>query len=361
MRLQRLAILNFRNLVEVRLEPAARINLVIGPNASGKTGLLEAIHVLSCGKSFRTHKVANTVRSEQNCFTVTGQILGEDGERTTLGVGYCRSEGMLRMKVAGRSLRRTSELAARLPVVAIQQDSHFLFSAGPRFRRRFLDWGLFHVEHGFLDAWQRFMRALRQRNSALQQHAARRQTDIWIPELQEAASYIHGLRETYLAEFLPIYQDYVARLLGLKEGLGVRYHPGWPQDRTYQMALEQSWGRDSVQGYTHYGPHRADVVFRIDGVPLHERVSRGQQKLLVIATYLAFADIYRRRTGRECILMIDDVAAEIDAERLRLTFDLLEELALQTFLSHTEGLDRVLGDLPQKLFHVEQGTVKEVL
>ena len=205
------------------------------------------------------------------------------------------------------------------------------------------------------------MRALRQRNSALQQHAARRQTDIWIPELQETASYIHGLRETYLAEFLPIYQGYVSRLLSLEEGLGVRYHPGWPQDRAYQTALEQSWGRDSIQGYTQYGPHRADVVFRIDGVPLHERVSRGQQKLLVIATYLAFADIYRRRTGRECVLLIDDVAAELDADRLRLTFDLLAELALQTFLSHTEGLDQVLLDLPRKMFHVEQGTVKEVL
>lgn len=361
MRLQRLAIQDFRNLVDVGLEPAARVNLVIGPNASGKTSLLEAIHVLSCGKSFRTHKVGNTVRSGQDCFTISGQILGDDGDRTALGVGYCRSAGTLRMKAAGQALRRTSDLAARLPVVVIHQDSHFLFSAGPRFRRRFLDWGLFHVEHGFLDAWQRFMRALRQRNSALQQRASRRQADIWIPELQETASYIHGLRERYLAEFLPLYQEYVTRLLGIRDGLGVRYQPGWPQDRSYQTALEQAWARDSAQGYTQYGPHRADVAFRIDGIPLHERVSRGQQKLLVIATYLAFTALYRRRTGRECLLMIDDVAAELDADRLRLTFDLLAELALQTFLSHTEGLDQVLKDLPRKMFHVEQGTVKEVL
>lgn len=331
MRLQRLAIQNFRNLVDVGLAPAARVNLVIGRNASGKTSFLEAIHVLSCGKSFRTHKVANAVRSQQDCFTISGQILGDDGERRTLGVGYCRSEGMLRMKAGGCTLRRTSELAVHLPVVAIHQDSHFLFSAGPRFRRRFLDWGLFHVEHGFLDAWQRFVRALRQRNSALQRRASRRQTDIWIPELQATATYIHGLRETYLAEFLPVYQDYVARLLGLETGLSVRYHPGWPRDRAYDTALEQSWARDSAQGYTQYGPHRADVAFRIDGVPLHERVSRGQQKLLVIASYLAFAAIYRRRTGRECVLLIDDVAAELDADRLRLTFDLLGDLALQTF------------------------------
>ena len=148
------------------LNPSPRINILHGDNGSGKTSLLEAIHLLGMARSFRSTRLNPVISHEQGSCTVFGQVeLGEE-QSSALGISRDRS-GEIRIRINGQSVRSAAELAETLPLQLINPDSFRLLEGAPKLRRQFLDWGVFHVEPRFLQAWQRLQQALRQRNSWL--------------------------------------------------------------------------------------------------------------------------------------------------------------------------------------------------
>src|SRR5262245_17080420 len=163
MSLHWLRIENVRCIAQAELELDTRSNLISGPNASGKTTLLESIFLLGRGRSFRTPRLESLVRSGCGTLRVVGRTLS--GPRTaTLGVEAARDG--LRARVEGRNVTSLAEMAIALPVQSIDPDVHRLIEGGPAERRRFVDWGVFHVEPQFVGSWRRFQRALKQRNAA---------------------------------------------------------------------------------------------------------------------------------------------------------------------------------------------------
>ncbi len=359
MRLKRLVQQHLRNLAPLEIEPDPGINLFYGNNASGKTSLLEAIYILSRGKSFRTHTLGNVVQKGKKGFTLFGQLTGEGQSPLPLGVEFHQQR--LKMRAKGQTVRKASQLAGYLPVVIIHQESHRLLTEGPKFRRQFMDWGLFHVEQSFHPAWRRYSRALSQRNSSLQQGASTGDIQVWDKELDEMAWLIHGLRKDFLEDLEPVFQHYIKQLLPRLGPLSTAYQPGWTVEKPLLEVLAESLAQDRTRGYTRCGPHRADLMMKIDGVPLRERVSRGQQKLLVCALYLAQASVYNQRSGKACILPVDDVAAELDRHHRNQFLALLRKLDVQVFLTATEPLAELEAEMIQKRFHVEHGAVDEVL
>ncbi len=359
MHIQQLAIQGLRNLHEVNIQPGPRMNLLYGVNASGKTSLLEAIHLLSCGKSFRTHTLSQAVSHGEEGFVVSARLVPGQGVSIHLGVDFQKKR--LKMRAGGAPLYRTSQLAAHLPVVVIHQESHRLLREGPRLRRQYLDWGLFHVEHAFHPAWYRFMRALKQRNRLLQKGAARSQIEAWDGELNDMAVTLHRQRRDFVRDLMSSLTEYASDLLPQLTELTCEYRPGWPAEEALKTVLARELERDLARGYTHSGPHRADLVLRSNGIPVRDCLSRGQQKLLVCALYLAQAATYRRRTGRSCVLLVDDVAAELDAQHRDLLLRRLSSLEGQVFLTATEPFSSKSADLIDKRFHVEHGRVREVL
>ncbi len=356
MRLHRLAVQGLRNLQSPEIQLHPRVNLFHGANASGKTSLLEAVHLLSCGRSFRCASLQRVVQQGAGGFTLFAQLEDEGGHRPTLGIEF--RERRLRLRSDGQALHRTAELAAIMPVIVLHQESHRLISEGPKWRRRYLDWGLFHVEQSFYPLWRRYMRALKQRNRALQQRAATRDVHVWEGELVETGEAIHQLRRRFLGDLGGHFRHYLHQLLPDLASMALGYESGWPPGQGLEEALGEGLAQDRALGYTRRGPHRADLVLTVDGIAARERVSRGQQKLLVCALHLAQAAAYRQRCDRSCILLVDDVAAELDRRHRDRILELLQELDIQVLLTATEPLASLDQALIQQRFHVEHGHIQ---
>jgi len=360
MKLQHIEIQNVRNLTRIILKPSEKVNIIYGNNASGKTSFLEALHLLSYGKSFRTRHLSKIVATGAEQLIINGKLSSSDKSDIPIGIAY--QNKCFKIRVAGQTLKKTSELAQYLPLTVIHQDSYRLLTDGPRFRKQFLDRGVFHVEQTFLSIWNRYRRALKQRNSSLQNRQTLKMVAIWNSELSETAKQLHYLRHQYIEDFLPVFQVHSTRLLGIDETLCIKYHAGWPVEQDYCEMLEEGFERDKAVAYTRKGPHRADLDFRVKGVPVHEYFSRGQQKLLVSALMVAQADIYRQRKGSSGLLLIDDLDAELDNKHVSIFLEMINEIEAQVFVTTTDkGLlgDHKIND--SKLFHVEHGSIEEVL
>ncbi len=359
MSLTHLALRSVRNLADTEISPGCSVNLVWGENGSGKTSLLEAIHILGRAKSFRSSRLSPVIQSGSNSLAVAGRVASSsNGAETSVRVNFDASG--VELFADREPLNRVSDLALKLPLILINTDSHRLLEDGPRLRRRFLDWGVFHVEHGFFGVWKRYYRALRQRNAALRRHMAPGQLTAWEAELSQAAAHIDEFRRRYLTLMAPWFTRYVGELLGI-DAAEIDYRRGWPADRPLMEILAEEAHMDRQIGYTRQGPHRADLVIKIATVPARQVVSRGQQKLLICALYLAQAALMGEVTHTRCVLLIDDLAAELDHAHRNRLFSLLVSLGQQVFVTATEHdlFDRALL-VGQKLFHVERGEIAEV-
>lgn len=360
MRLARLQSSRVRNLADFDLRFSPALNIVHGANASGKSSLLEAIHILSCGKSFRTRQLANVLHHEAAAMTISAELETPANGRVPVGIEFERGRSRLRLRAQGRPVQRLSELASLLPLVTLHQESHRVFTEGPVYRRQLLDRGLFHVEPLFLPAWQRYRRALRQRNSMLQR-GTDEHLQVWDTDLAETATLIDAQRRRYLDRLLPRFLE-LAGLLEIDDEISTRYEPGWDSETPYPARLQQALRGDRAAGFTRFGPHRADIAFLVDGAPLHERLSRGQIKVLVYALNLAQALSLDALTGHRPLLMLDDLTAELDERHARRLLDRIGEFDLQAIITSSEPrLARYLDDRERKMFHVEHGKLVEVL
>lgn len=352
MALTRLEIDDFRCLERVRIDLDARYNLLVGPNASGKTSFLESVFMLGRGRSFRTRRLDRLVRHGKEAFQVVGWAT-VDNRTTVLGIRGDRRSTEIR--IGGAAAATAGELARHFPPQIIDPEVHKLLEEGPHRRRRFLDWGVFHVEQGFLETWQRYHRALRQRNAALKPGGDPSAAQAWDPEVTAAGHRLDEIRRRYLAMLEPMLSDVGLRLLGLPVTLA--YHPGWTAGETLHEALRRSAERDRRYGMTHVGPHRADVTARVDGQIAKERVSRGQQKLLAAALTLAQLAVQEERAPGAGALLLDDPAAELDATNLERLLDAVRRLDVQLFVTALRADLPGLG-APGALFHVEQGAIE---
>ena len=152
MSLKQFRVSGFRCLAESDFAPDPALNLIAGPNASGKTSLLEAIFYIGRGRSFRASGNRELIQSGQKGFTLYGEIQNGD---VIHRAGVEVEAGQRRIRIDGE-VGTSAGLAGFLPVQAIDPEIHNLVQGGPEFRRQFLDWGVFHVKHSFLDAWRRY-------------------------------------------------------------------------------------------------------------------------------------------------------------------------------------------------------------
>lgn len=345
---------DFRCLADAALDPGPRYNLIHGPNASGKTSVLEAIAYLGRGKSFRSAPPDRLVRHGAPRFVLSGRVAQRERE-VTLGVGNGRSG--LEVSVAGDRSSSVAELAELLPLQVVDPEVHNLVAGGPEERRRYLDWIAFHVEPTFLAAWRRFRRALKQRNAALRDAAPAAELAGWDREFAEAALRIHEARVRSLAAAEPVLQAAAAQLLG--SGIAFGYQQGWPRHQALEEALAEGRDRDLQLGSSGTGPHRADLRLSYDDRQARKLVSRGQQKLLACTLILAATEVVQRHLGRPLLLLLDDPAAELDDGSLSRLMAAVAALDCQVVATSLQP-DPPLFPTPARRFHVEQGRLRRV-
>lgn len=355
--LTRLDIHNFRNIKALSLQPQPNFNFFYGENGSGKTSILEAIHMLGLGRSFRSRSAQQIITYEQTQLNVFGQLQNSLGSLTPIGIEKHKN-GDSRMRVDQKDVISTAILAEILPILVINPASYNLLDAGPKFRRQFLDWGLFHVEQKFMQDWQRLKRALLQRNAALKAKRPPKEVETWDPEFISASLAIEEMRRDYFSQFTPIYNEAFAQISQL-EGITLTYKQGWNESRTLEDVLASTFNRDMDLGYTQYGPHRSDLQVTINKVKVQDVLSRGQQKSVVYALRLAQGMLLQKTTGKNCVYLLDDLASELDDRLLRKMTQLLQALQSQVYITgvRLQGIEDFIATTKASVFHVEHGAI----
>lgn len=357
-KLLQLQLQNFRNIDQASLQFAEGTNIIVGDNAAGKTSLIEALWVLSSGRSFRTAKPQQMIQQQQPQMTLFAAVAQSD---QTHKLGLARTEDSLTLKLDGESIASQIEMAAKLPVQLLTPESHRLLEEGPKARRQFMDWGCFHDTPQFIPLWRHYQRALKQRNHALKQKRPKAEVTLWDEQLIDAAYQVDAIRKNYVTSLQPYLLEFCQALMPeIDSTADCQYRPGWPLSQPdLAKFMTENYHKDSLQGHTQYGCHRADIKFRFDGQDAMLKLSRGQQKLFVCALLLAQASLYEKQSGEPVIMLIDDLPAELDANHRETLLKLLDMLNIQSILT-TTALDLIptTQDKNSQAWEISAGTIK---
>ncbi len=360
MSLQQINIHAIRNLGQVSLPELDRVNVLYGDNGSGKTSVLEAIHLLGMARSFRGTSARTLITHGATECVVYGVLGGEGLGRTSLGVQRSLS-GDLLLRINGEPVRTVAALVEQLPLQVINAASFELLTGSPSARRQYLNWGVFHVEHRFFPAWQRFQRCIKQRNSMLRRDKlADDELRGWTRELARAGTEINEYRQAYFAALAPLFREIMQRLLPDLGELELRLRQGWDKRLDYAAALEATAAADRDKGFTQVGPQRADLRLMVDGRAAADTLSRGQQKLVVCGLKLAQGQLLQASADRRCTYLVDDLPSELDTAHARRVCEELEAMQTQVFISCVERQD-VASVWPPSwapmMFHVKHGSI----
>jgi DNA replication and repair protein RecF len=336
--IKQLSVHNFRNFSHFSVDLSSEVTLIYGENGSGKTSLMEAIGLFGLGRSFRGSKIKGLTKiGEKKPFQVKLTVAWEnEAIERSLWVEDLPSPHQLRFQMDG-DLTPVMEMISRVPIQILYANSFHLLEGGLLSRRQLLDWGCFFLKSDFSRLWQSYTRVLKQRNALLRaagtgiaagyQHAGL--WGAWDQAFLSAAEAVETSRQAYWALFSSTLLEILPQFLpGFSWKLA--YTPGWPLEKgDLASALKARFQRDCMMGYTSVGPHRADIEILVGGLPARQVLSRGQTKLLICAMLTARAQVLYQQTGRSCVLLVDDVDAELDTGALERLFEALQALKTQ--------------------------------
>lgn len=352
MDVNRLILNNVRCFEVVDIDLYKGINVFNGDNASGKTTLIEAIHVLSYGKSFRTSKIDNIRSNNHKDMIISSKITSKD---FCYKIGLSKNNNNLELHVNGSSTGKLSDLARHLAVITFHSESDQLIHGEPVFRRRFIDWYLFHTKIDFFKEWSRYQRILKHRNAILRSDIS--QIDYWDQLLAQSGEIITSWR----IEAVELIMSFLVGIVGDIQSFSSfswSFMPGWAASENLISALQRSHHRDSQQGFTSFGPHRADLRLRMMGREAKEVLSRGQQKTLTVLMLLTMASVYNKCKNQNPIFLLDDLASELDIHHREYLLNKISSLGCQVILTSLNEADWN-HCLPSsaKHFLVRQGSV----
>ena len=357
MHLKELQFINIRNLEDGALQLAPHLTWIYGENGAGKTSLLEAVYLLSSGRSFRTNTIDRVIKDTEPQFVVFG--LGElQAQEHRIGLQRERN-GEFVIRLNGNNVKRLSDIAHLLPVLAFTPDSYRLVDGAPKERRRFLDWGVFHVEHSYAETYSKFSKILRHRNALLRTKTFPEELSVWTNSFCQVAHSVAEMRARYWETLGPVLSARFNELLPDNK-VEFQYFQGWTGD--LQEQLSEHADKEFESGITRTGPQKADIRLRIGRVSADEVLSRGQSKLLVQAMLMAQISMFSEQTGRSGVLLLDDVGGELDQGRFKaLLRQVLSLNHWQVLVSSTDFGDKaLLKEYNSAMFHVEHGKVQKV-
>ena len=363
-----LHLLNFRNYARLDLELPAGPLVVHGGNAQGKSNLLDALHILATGRSMRGGPEAAWINVDApdaaHFARIRAQVHAASGEeRLELVVARTSPGGGVRRRVRiGGAARRLADLPGRLHAVSFAPADLTLLTGPPRERRRWLDIALAQLDRDYVDTLADYDEVLTRRNALLRRIRAGqgrpRELDFWDARLAPLATRVARRRQSFAEALQPLLAAEYARITN-DRSLALGYAATAAGEASdVEDALRRARSADVERGATSLGPHRDDLALNLDARPLASFGSRGQLRLAGVALKLAQFELAQRQTGERPVLLLDDVAAELDPHHRRLLLERLTPSA-QTIITTADpaGLDApALGDAAHLL--VEDGRVR---
>ena len=363
--LERVEVENVRNIEAAGIDLCPGLNVLSGANGAGKTAVLEAVHLLLRGRSFRTRSIETIIRSGGNGLTIRAEIRDPTRGESKIGLTKDRAKNT-QLRRDGVAVANASEVAALLPLQVLLPDLADLVFGPPSSRRQWLDWGTFHVKHEYLATLRNYLRAIRQRNGALRagdQEAIR----LWGEQAGELGERVTEVRQHYV-DLINTRLSSTLAMLSPELNIVLRHEPGWRGD-SLANEMRQHTPQDVKLRSTQAGPHRGDV--RIEIVPKSTQgapqpaahmLSRGQGKVVASAMKLVQAQHLSSEMERPSLFLIDDAGAELDKEHRDRFFGMLKDQSYQ-ILATTTDADWLLGGYPftpAALFHVEHGHIEPI-
>lgn len=356
MQLEQLVINGVRNITCVQLDCGYSTNIITGKIAAGKTAILESIYLLSRATSFRTPRLNDVVQHGKQGFSVSTR-LQINGTENQAGIEKNRSGTQIRFN--GSRVRRRSEQALNIPVIAYTAETSKLLYDIPRERRHWLDWSMFHVEPDYMDVWRTYHHALRQRNTLLRANIVNEdQYQPWEKVMAETAFWLNLARNEYLAKINDEVNKNTRQLLGEST---IRMSGIHGEKGVLRKQLEQQRTNDRRAGHTREGPHRHDVCFQLNGYPAGKTLSRGEGKQFLLFLLIAQARVLVHTRKQYPIVLIDDLPAELDRGTCSRVFNLLARQPGQIFVTAIDEDQLTPETGTTKRFHVEHGKLAKLV
>lgn len=363
--LNKISIINFKNIKEATLELSPKMNCFIGHNGEGKTNFLDAVYYLSfCHSSFNPID-SQIITHDKDFFVIDGVYDTENGDTTDIYCGMKRGTKK-HFKRDKKEYKRLAQHIGLIPLIFVSPYDTSLIAGGSEERRRLMDVVISQYDHNYLEALTNYNKALQQRNSLLkmENEPDAMLLDIWEREMARHGTTIYNARESFVNQLIPVFQNIYNHISDNHESVSLRY-VSHAQRGDLLDVIQRDRFRDRAVGYSLHGVHRDDLEMLLDGYQMKREGSQGQNKTFVLALKLAQFDFLKRTASNTTpMLLLDDIFDKLDAHRVEQIVQLVSGSDFgQIFITDTnrDHLDQILKNVSfgYKLFNVSNGEIKE--
>ena len=367
--LERLSLINYKNIEAATLELSPKINCFIGQNGVGKTNVLDAIYYLSFCHSANNPIDSQVIRHGEDFFMIEGRYEADDvtGSTDELLITCGFKPGTKKhFKKNKKEYKRLSEHIGLIPVVMVSPSDTLLIDGGSEERRRLMDMVISQYDHSYIEALNRYNKALQQRNTMLRAEEEPNYDvmSLWEEQMAMAGEQIYQKRNAFVKEMVPIFQRFYETISGNREQVALNYISHCQRGPLLEV-IQRDRFKDRAVGYSLHGTHRDDLEIALSGHQMKREGSQGQHKTFVIALKLAQFDFLKRtNTKTTPLLLLDDIFDKLDAQRVEQIVSLVAGNEFgQIFITDTnrDHLDQILSASSHdyKIFFVEDGNVQE--
>ena len=357
--LEKLTILNYKNIGEVTLDFSPKVNCFIGHNGVGKTNVLDAIHYLSFCRSSISNTDSQVIRHGEEFFMLEGRYATDEGEPEIVYCGMKRGTKK-HFKRNGKEYRRLSEHIGLIPVIMVAPADNMIIDGQSEERRRLMDMVISQFDHAYIDHLSRYTKALQQRNSLLRQDEEPDASllDVLEEQMGYEGECVFAAREAFVNELIPVFQRYYEAISGGREEVGISYESHCRRGPLCEVIRRDRF-KDRAVGYSLHGVHRDDLLFTLGSHQMKREGSQGQNKTFAVALKLAQFDFLKRTASRTTpLLLLDDIFDKLDSDRVERIVEIVSASGFgQIFVTDTnrDHLDKILarsgGDY--KIFEVK--------
>ncbi len=359
--LDRISIINYRNIKHAEVEFSHKINCFIGHNGEGKTNLLDAVYYLSFCRSSINPVDSQLIRHDEEFMMIEGSYSHNDDVKEVISCGVKRGHKKS-FKRNQKAYKRLSEHIGLIPVVMVTPHDTILVEGGSEERRKFMDIVISQYDHSYMEALLNYNKAWQQRNALLKMENEPDPSlmDIWEQEMARNGEVINQKRTNFIKEFIPYFQRIYNLISGGKEQVELNYLSHCQRGPLLEV-IRRDRHKDRAVGYSLHGVHKDDIELMIGGYSMKREGSQGQNKTLVLSMKLAQFEFLRRTiTQTTPLLLLDDIFDKLDASRVEKIVKLVsgDEYG-QIFITDTnrDHLDQILSSSPYgySLFTVTDG------
>ena len=348
--INKLKISNFRILQEKEFNFTQNINVFHGDNGTGKTSILESIHYLSTGKSFRKCSFKSLINVDFNYLNVFVELINDEF-KNTISINKAKN-GLWKARFNNSPITKQSQISNLVPVVSIDPEVYRLVDLGPINRRNFLDWLVFHVKHDYLILWKKVQKCSKHLNSLYKTKATTKEIDLWENSFIDFSEQLNEVRELFYNQIQPIILSLTKQMQSDISNLELDYYKGWSETLTLKEQLVKDRKRNLLYGQLQHGPHKMDIKIQVLNNPASQVLSRGQKKVLSLTFYMAYIQLLQNHDVKP-IVCLDDLDAELDDNKLSKVSEFFIQSNLQLFITTvlSEKIKKIFPNA--QMFHVK--------